>query len=168
MPVVDDLEAWYRAEAPAVRRFLLALGADDAQADDLTQETFLHASLGIAGYRGTASPRAWLCGIALRRLIRARERASRDRRALARMAETPEPPPAPRPDEGGALDLLAGLAPEDRALIWLRTVADWPYAEVARALGITPNAARVRHFRLMARLRSKMRPPSAAGGRPGT
>ncbi len=153
MPIADDLDVWYRREAPSVRRFLLGLGADAWQAEDLTQETFLQALIGLRGYRGEGSPRAWLCGIALRRYLRARQREGRRREVRAAVQAAARFPTVRSQAAGDALAMLTDLSPENRALVWLRTVADWPYADVAQVLGITPNAARVRHFRLLSRLR---------------
>lgn len=158
MAAGDDLEAWYQAEAPAVRRLLRALGADPWLIDDLTQETFVEALVGLAGYRGTGSVRAWLCGIALRRFQRDRVRRARQAFALERSARR-SPAVAASDLPGDAIRLLAGLEPGDRAVVWLRTVEDWPYADIALALGVTENAARVRHFRAITRLRRSLAPP---------
>ncbi len=48
---------------------------------------------------------------------------------------------------------LASLAEIDREVLVLRYLEDLPFAEVAAALQITENAAKVRHFRAIDRMR---------------
>jgi RNA polymerase sigma factor (sigma-70 family) len=59
----------------------------------------------------------------------------------------------------GDIDLrnaLAGMNPEDRALIALRYVAGFDSTELASALNMTPSGTRARLARLLARLRSEL------------
>jgi RNA polymerase sigma-70 factor (ECF subfamily) len=53
----------------------------------------------------------------------------------------------------GALDALGEV---DREVLVLRYLEDLPFAEVATVLGITENAAKVRHFRALERMRKLM------------
>lgn len=53
--------------APRVRGYLFQLAGNRAEAEDLTQETFLAAFHGRDSYKGDAQPLAWLLGIARRR-----------------------------------------------------------------------------------------------------
>lgn len=48
----------------AVRSFLRRVLTDPEDADDLAQETFLAAWVGLWRFRGEASLRSWLCAIA--------------------------------------------------------------------------------------------------------
>ena len=50
----------------AVRGFLRRLGGDPSDADDLAQDTFVTAWTQLDRFRGQASVRSWLCGIAYR------------------------------------------------------------------------------------------------------
>ena len=59
----DRIEGFYREHAPSVYAFLVSLCRDRAWAEDLMQDTFVKATLAMAGYRG-GSPRAWLFAIA--------------------------------------------------------------------------------------------------------
>src|SRR5688572_24529910 len=61
----------------AVRTFLRRLLGNDADADDMAQETFLAAWTHARSFRGEASVRGWLCGIAWRK-ARARKGHGRD------------------------------------------------------------------------------------------
>jgi RNA polymerase sigma-70 factor (ECF subfamily) len=64
-----------RRHQSAVRQFLRHLTRGDAaQADDLAQETFVHAWRGLARFRGAASFSTWLLGIAHNQWRNARRR----------------------------------------------------------------------------------------------
>lgn len=76
--VSDDRRAFeeiVRRHQSAVRHFLRQLARGDASlADDLAQETFLHAYRGLARFRGAASFSTWLLGIAHNQWRNARRR----------------------------------------------------------------------------------------------
>jgi len=153
-----DLAGWYRAEAPRVRRYLLALCSDPALAEELTQETFLQALLSLGGYRG-GGVRAYLFGVARKVFANHVRRESRRRAAESLAPDAAEE--VDRPFAQGE-DWLPDLPPEDALLLMERAVWQRPYAEIARDLGRSETWARVRYFRLMTRLRAELK-----GGRDG-
>ncbi len=147
-----DLEAWYLAEAPKVRRYLAALCRDPALAEELTQETFVQALTSLRGYRG-GGERAYLFGIARHVLAGHVRRDHRRKEAEARGAC--EPPEADSPFAVGEA-WLPLLAPDDALVLLQRAVWQRPFAEIAAELGRSENWARVRYFRLLARIRSDL------------
>lgn len=147
------MEAWYAAQSPTVRRYLLALTADPQLADDLTQETFVQALVSVHGYRG-GSVRAYLVGIARRVYARTVERERREREARARSGAPPPVAEAEAFSEGEAV--LPDLPADDRYLLVGRGIWRRPFAEIAQDLGRTENWARVRYFRLISRLREDL------------
>ena len=71
----DEFASLYRRHGRDVLGMLLHLThGDRAEAEDLTQETFLAAFRGRRSFAGRASVRAWLVGIAVRRFRDARRR----------------------------------------------------------------------------------------------
>jgi RNA polymerase sigma-70 factor, ECF subfamily len=71
MPALPDSESFtvlYRRHGRDVLGMLLRLTCGNrAEAEDLTQETFLAALRGWKSFRGEGTARAWLVGIAVRR-----------------------------------------------------------------------------------------------------
>jgi RNA polymerase sigma-70 factor (ECF subfamily) len=64
----DSIALLYQDYAPNVLGLLVKLcRGDRAEAEDLTQETFIAAYQALDGYSGKGSPRSWLLGIAFRR-----------------------------------------------------------------------------------------------------
>src|SRR5262249_22585932 len=114
---------------------------DHAVADEVVQATFVQAYTHLVDFRGEASFRSWLYGIALnqtRSLLR-----SRRRQRTVSLDEVPErelPPTdaafhdasqdAERRDELGRL--IEHLPPRQRAVVTLRIVGDLPFKEIAR------------------------------------
>jgi len=122
----------------AVRGFLRRTCGDWADADDLAQDTFVAAWTALGRYKGEASVRSWLCGIAWRKALshrRSRGRgASRDR-AFAEADDGL----AEAPGEEERMDLahaLAALPMEQRAAVSLCLAADFSHAEAAHALDL--------------------------------
>ena len=144
----------YEAHAAAVYRFALSLTRDRHQAEDITSETFVRAwarndrirTETLLGYLFTIARNLFLDG----------RRGSRRQVALDETLVDPTPGPAERAVAGVALEranrVLRTLPEADRSAFLLRVQQDLPYAEVARVLGISLVAARVKVHRVRARL----------------
>jgi RNA polymerase sigma-70 factor (ECF subfamily) len=166
----DDLVGrYYRGVFSYARRVL----GDDDRAGETTQETFVRAFRYRASYKPEAgSVRGWIFAVAANRIREARK----ERR------EGPEPldpdfPIAAREQEGleafarGALRdevarALEDLAPEHREVIALKYLSELSYEDVARALGLSVSAAKMRALRardLLARRLAKLVNDSASG-----
>jgi RNA polymerase sigma-70 factor (ECF subfamily) len=133
--------------------YALRLTGDRDEADDVYQETFL------AAFRGWPPPRrgqerAWLYRIATNKVI---DRARRAKR-LVRMDDLRLA--APDRDGASMADLAAAirvLPPGQRAAFVLRKVEGLEYADVARALECSEEAARSRVAEAMKKVREAMR-----------
>lgn len=150
------LAALVRATQADVWRLCAHL-VDPGAADDLTQETYLRAMRSLAGFRGDASARTWLLGIArrtcadaIRSRVRGRalvERVGRRERARARQALA-----APA---GGTTELellLAALDEDRRAAFTLTQVLGLSYAEAAEVCACPVGTIRSRVARARADL----------------
>jgi RNA polymerase sigma factor (sigma-70 family) len=138
----------------AVHRFLVAT-AGPQDADDCFQETFLSALRAYSRLDGAADVRAWLLTIAHRKAID--HHRSNGRRALP-VAEPEELAGAtaePELDEG-IWALVGALPPKQRAAVTLRYACDLPHAEIAAALGCSPEAARRSLHEGIKRLRKEL------------
>jgi RNA polymerase sigma-70 factor, ECF subfamily len=147
---------------------------DAQEAADLTAETFAAAFAARRRYRDTGAPAvAWLLGIARHQLHRALRRQRIDERArrrlhvervalddasLARIEELADMH-AIRPRLSAALEQLP---PATARAVELRVTDELPFAEVARRLGCTEAAARVRVSRGLRQLATLLEPPSPA------
>jgi RNA polymerase sigma-70 factor (ECF subfamily) len=151
---MTDLEKLYRRYAPDVYRFSFWLSGDEAEAEDLTAETFVRAWAGPNAIRAETA-KAYLLAIA-RNLHRQRaRRAGRTVELDPEMADS-----APRPDEAAEsrheLDRvrrrLLALPEIDRAALLLRVEHELPYDEIARVLEISTVAAKVKVHRARIKL----------------
>ena len=143
----------------AVRGFLRRLIADPSDADDLAQETFMVAWTRPRSYRGEASVRSWLCGIAWRKARGAQRSWFRRRARETRWAGDAEQiAAAPSPESAGVDRALAALPIEQRAVIVLCLIQDFSHAEAAAILG-TPLGTVKSHV-----ARGKARLLAALGG----
>lgn len=107
-------------------------------AEDVTQETFLRALRGFAGFDGARPLRPWLLGIAANRCRTALGRRSR-RPVPVEMAEESADP---RPGRSDADDLaaeleaaLGRLRPEYKLVFALYHHQELPYEEIAQTVG---------------------------------
>ena len=146
-PGIEQLYLTYRQD---VYRYLCSLTRGTGDPEDLLSETFLRALKRLPFYRGDASARTWLFGIArhvwlesLRRqrpqlnlddlmdwYLEDRFAADADARAMLIRVRT----------------LLARKDDRCRQVIYLRAEG-YTYAEIARRLSISENSARVMEHR---------------------
>lgn len=167
MDAAEEIEALYEREAPSIRRYLATLvGAREAE--DLTQEVFARAHRAAGSHRGEASIRTWIRRIASNVAIdHLRSRATQP----VALASPPagEVGASPVPDASAAPEQERTLIREEMCACILELVhrLPEPYAEVillgelrglkdrevADALGLSLEAAKIRLHRARARLR---------------
>jgi len=165
----SEFEALYDACAQTLLGFFARRTGDPHAARDLWAETFAQAFAGRRRYRGSTPQEAqsWLYGIAYRQLAQYHRRGAIEQRALRRLSIDPPPlsdADLERLDElasvarlGVELDAAMDRLPAGlRDAVALRIVDELPYADIARRLDITPEAARVRVSRALATLRAAL------------
>jgi RNA polymerase sigma factor (sigma-70 family) len=123
-----------------------AVGRDGAE--DCFQETFLSALRAYPKLKDDRNLRGWLITIAHRKAIDHHRARGRQPLPVADVGELPgaggEPAFEPAGEENGAEVWAAvdALPPKQRAAVTLRYASDLPHAEIAAALGCSPEAAR--------------------------
>lgn len=139
----------------AVRRFLVA-AAGPVDADDCFQETWIAALRAYPDLRHGRELRAWLMRIAQNKAIDSHR--ARARRPLP-VADSPERS-SPSPDVPGdgqpVWARVRELPEKQRMAVFLRSAADLPYEDVARALECSQEAARRNVHEGLKRLREEM------------
>lgn len=139
------VEALFREYQQPVYRLAVSFLQDAAEAEDVTQETFIIALDNLAAFRGDAALSTWLYGIALN-LCR---RRMRKRRGLARVVERlknallqPEPLPSVEAsfltnDRDRTLwHAIQALSEKHRLPVILFYYHDLPVAEIAQVLDL--------------------------------
>jgi RNA polymerase sigma factor (sigma-70 family) len=115
-----------------------------ADAEDAFQETFLAALRAYPELKDDRNLRGWLLTIAHRKAIdhhRARGRRPLPVAEVEAVAGETAAAAVPAPDDG-VWQAVAALPPKQRAAVTLRFGSDLPHAEIAAALGCSPEAAR--------------------------
>jgi RNA polymerase sigma-70 factor (ECF subfamily) len=157
------------AHAAALYRMAYHLTGNAADADDLTQETYLRAFRGFAEFRG-CNVRAWLFAILRHAFLDECRRHSRkpillpvddDLLAFSANGSSPTAPSAETealgrlPDE--ALErAFAELPPDWRILVLLADVEDLSYREIADVLGMPTGTVMSRLHHARKRLRTRL------------
>lgn len=144
--------------ARALARFLVGMGAPEAELDDLVQDTFIRAFRSVSRFRGQCQFRTWLLTIggnvlkdfgrraARRRVVQLDESvrdAGGDPHELAEASEA-------EARLAGGLKVLPRL---QREVFLLRAQQGLEYDEIAAALNTTPGAARVHYHHAVKRLK---------------
>jgi RNA polymerase sigma factor (sigma-70 family) len=176
MDDADRFMAFYEREHEAVMVFIARRTLDVGVAADLTAEVF---ALALGSWprlrdRAAEEARAWLFTVARRQVSRYLRRARVERRAVERLGirvpQIHEDDVATIEQRAGLAELrsmlgseLARLSGEQRDALRLRVVEERPYAEVARELGISEEAARARVSRGLRALARAMESHRAAG-----
>jgi RNA polymerase sigma factor (sigma-70 family) len=129
-----------------------AVGRSDA--DDCFQETFLAALRAYPRLQDASNLRGWLLTIAHRKAID--HHRANGRRPLP-VAEVAEVAVCETEPDAEIWALVGALPPKQRAAVELRYACDLPHAEIAAALGCSPQAARRSLHEAVKRLREELR-----------
>jgi RNA polymerase sigma factor (sigma-70 family) len=134
-----------------VFRFLVAT-AGPQDADDCWQDTFLAALRAYPGTRSGSNLRAWLFTIAHNKAMDTHRARARHAVTVSTVPEqaTAGDPAVVVPELWQAVD---GLPGKQREAVLRRYLADLPYADIAVAMGTSPDAARRNVFEGLRKLR---------------
>ena len=165
----DDRQAFgqlVEAYQPRVRRFLLnvTLG-NEALTDDLAQETFLKAYLGVRSFRGAASFSTWLYRIAYHEFCshtrKQREWTLPDSAQVDEDDPQPILPEVPDTSMESALDAqmtvrvaLAQLSEAERTVVTLFYLQDLPLKKICSITGLPEGTVKSHLHRAKSRLRT--------------
>jgi RNA polymerase sigma factor (sigma-70 family) len=123
------------------------------EADDCFQETFLSALRAYPKLKDAGNLRGWLITIAHRKAIDHHRARGRRPVPVAEVAEVAVSDPEPGDDIWA---VVGALPPKQRAAVTLRYASDLPHAEIAAALGCSPEAARRSLHEGIKRLRKEL------------
>lgn len=143
---IDDL---YRAHVAEVYRYAFAVLGNHADAEDVTQTTFLNAYRALEQGVKPRKPSNWLLTIASNAIKqRFRQEQSRPRQVeLDDRIPHAEPPDEDGPSVGELLTALSKIPPQQRQAIVLREFEGRSYVEIAEILGVTTSALETLLFR---------------------
>jgi RNA polymerase sigma factor (sigma-70 family) len=130
-----------------------AVGRDGAE--DCFQETFLAALRAYPQLDDARNLRGWLLTIAHRKAIDFHRARGRRPIPVAEVPEVAVENEIPEPDER-LWAAVGALPPKQRAAVSLRYGSDLPHAEIATALGCSPEAARRSLHEGLKRLRKEL------------
>jgi RNA polymerase sigma factor (sigma-70 family) len=155
-------ELLYDECSPVVLGYVRGRGA--AEPEDLVAESFLHAVRAISSFSGDErSFRAWLLGIAHRRLVD--DWRYRSRRPLSPATDEileaagggdVEEEALARTEGQQVLACIRGLSPDQQDVLLLRLVADLSLDEVASIVGKRLSAVKALQRRGLARLHKEL------------
>jgi RNA polymerase sigma-70 factor (ECF subfamily) len=157
-------EAIVAAHHAEIYRYLRRLAWRAAEADDLSQETFLRAYRAWHGLTPDANVRAWLFAIATN-VYRNHARSERRRRTAYAAAETIRPARTAGGPEEEAMaretrtltEAAIGRLPlKQRAAFVLRKLHDLDYDFIGRSLDCSADTARAHVFQALRKIRTSL------------
>ena len=154
---------------PRLYRVARGILRDDAEAEDVVQETFVHAFTGLAAFRGEARLATWLTRIALneafgrlrrRRLDLSFAQPENDEAQTAlrmtRAADDPEKAAAQKQIRLLLEQAIDGLPEHFRLVFVMRDVEELTVEDTAGLLGLKPETVKTRLHRARRLLRSSL------------
>ena len=160
----DPFEPIVEAHHAEIRRYLVRVTRRTAEADDLTQETFLRAYRHWRALPGGANVRAWLFAIATnlsRNHFRGEKRRSRAHESVkATVSER-----AHEPTDGAAVfsealtaveQVVEALPFKQRSAFVLRKIHELDYEAIGTALACSGDTARAHVFQALRKIRQSL------------
>ncbi len=156
---LTQFAALYDRHVQSIYRYIYSRVGSQAQAEDITSQTFLAAMEALSSYREQGHFRAWLFTIARRKIAdhyrQRKPESSLDGREV--QANTSDPlQKVIRKEAFAELHAMIGELTEfECELIRLRYVAELPFAEIGRLVGKSEGAAKKALYRLLDRLQTE-------------
>lgn len=149
----DELHARY---ASRILKLCLGYTGDYAQAQDLTQETFIRVWQQLPAFRGTAQISTWLYRIAVNTCLNHLRQAKRRPVDPLLPQHEAQLPDAPDPTGEAVQQLYRCISqlPETDRLIISLVLDEQPYAEIAQIVGVSEGTLRVKIHRIKHQLTS--------------
>jgi RNA polymerase sigma-70 factor (ECF subfamily) len=158
-------ERFYSEHVAEVYQYALAVLGNSADAEDVTQQTFLNAYRAFQRGERPRKAHNWLIKIAHNVCrMRWRESSRRPQEVPLERAGEPVALDAEKPSLDEVLSALAKLPFNQRAAIVMREVEDRSYAEIAEVLGVTVPAVEALLFRARGNLRARRKSLAGALG----
>jgi RNA polymerase sigma-70 factor (ECF subfamily) len=146
---MTGFDALYKKHAADVYRFALYLSGERGEAEDITSETFVRAWTAPGPVR-MATVKGYLFTIARNLFLQGLRKKSRQV-ALDEELRDPQPSPYAQAEQKAELRAVLGRMQElpeiDRAALLMRAFDEMPYEEIARGLGISLAAVKVKIHR---------------------
>jgi RNA polymerase sigma factor (sigma-70 family) len=160
-------EIIYRAFAAPVYSLCLRFTRVPANAEDLTQETFIEIMRSIGSFRGEAALGSWIRRVAvskalmfLRSAWTSRGQSLADDWSEVTPGDASDHGVSNRPDEALDLDAaLANLPSVGRTVVWLHDVEGFTHKEIAELMGRTESFSKSQLSRAYQRLRPLLEVP---------
>ncbi len=149
----------YREHVQKVYRFLLVLTENEAQAEELTQQTFYKAFLNIGRFEERSSVYTWLCQIGKNEWLqecRKNQPVSFERIEEVAVKDSLEEDLVRKSQIAMIREAILGLSPPYRDVLILRTYGELPFAEIAALFGHSESWAKVTFFRGKEKLKKRM------------
>lgn len=151
-----EFAGWYREEHPRLVAVMVRFGAAPEQASDLTAEAFSRALERWERVGAMASPTGWVFQVGMN-LLRRQGRRSRLEAALLRRHSPTNLVDGPG---GEVWDAVRSLPERQRRAVVLHYLLDLPYADVARAMGVSGGTVGATLHEARKRLAEALREPS--------
>lgn len=149
-----DFETLYKEHYTHVYRFLFNLCKDDDLAQELTNETFYQAFLSFRKFRGDSKFFTWIAAIAKHtyyKYLRKNKQTISFEELTDKLTVPGQDLPETKTVDGelrtAVQSNIAKMPSKYKDVILLRTYAQMPFSEIANALKISENSAKVIYFR---------------------
>lgn len=155
----EALEYLYRTFSAPVYSLALRISTSTADAEDITQDTFIELFGKLNQFRGDAPFWGWLRRIAINTTLM---RMRRNKHFTSQLDEERDYADEPRQDSDHPANLhdleqiLTALSPAARTVIWLHDIEGYTHAEIGKLMGKTSSFSKSQLSRAHQKLRNRL------------
>ena len=163
---MKEFEEIYKLHYKDVYHFIYRLcGHNHHLAEELTQDTFCEAFRCYHKFKAQCTVTTWLCAIGKNlwfQYLRKHKNTVIDYELLSNtVSDDVSSDPQEYAEQGERSTIIrsaiASLKPKYREVVWLRSVAEMPFAKIAEVLGISESSAKVLFFRAKNQLKEMLK-----------